>query len=123
MGQVFVNILVGHQDGGEMTPISDVLVDTGSVHTTLPTKILGDLHITPNDYVTVEFANREQADWAVGQARIQIQGSDKIWTCPIYFSPDEGEFLLGATTLEIFGLMVDPLEHGLIPKTIRARSI
>ncbi len=123
MGQVFVNILVGHQDGGEMIPVSDVLVDTGSVHTTLPTKMLDDLHITPNDYVTVEFANQEQADWAVGQARIQIQGSDKIWTCPVYFSPDEGEFLLGATTLETFGLMVDPLEYGLIPKRIRARSI
>ena len=123
MGQVFVNILVGHPDGSEMIPIPEVLVDTGSAHTTLPIKTLESLHITPNDYVTVEFANQEKADWAVGEAKIQIRGSGKIWTCPVYFSPNEDECLLGATTLETFGLMVDPLEQGLVPKRVRARSI
>ena len=43
-------------------------------------------------------------------------------TCPVYFCPNE-EFLLGATTLEAFGLMVDPLEAGLLPKPVRARPI
>ena len=37
---VQVDIEVGHRDGGEMVRIFDVLVDTGSAHTTLPAATL-----------------------------------------------------------------------------------
>lgn len=122
MGMVQVDIEIGHRDGGEMVRIPDVLVDTGSAHTTLPADTLEELHIDPIDHVGIVLPNGEEVEWGVGEAKIRIAGRNEEWTCPVYFCPRE-EYLLGATTLEIFGLMVDPIEHGLIRKQVRARSI
>ena len=122
MGQVYVNIEVGHEKGGEMVSIPDVLVDTGSAHTTLPT-LLNNLHIEPVEPVDLRLPGGKIVTWDVGQARIRLAGSPSEWTCPVYFCPKDDEYLLGATTLEIFGLMVDPVEEGLVRKPVRARSI
>ena len=122
MGFVYVNIEVGHQEGGDMIGVPDVLVDTGSAHTVLPQSLLIQLHVEPKEIVTIELAGHDKAEWGIGQANIRIAGHHQTWTCPVYFCPNE-EFLLGATTLEAFGLMVDPLEAGLLPKPVRARPI
>ena len=53
-------------------------------------------------------------------ARFGIDGRE--WPCPVIFGPDD-EYLLGATTLEIFNLMVDPVGQRLLPINHRARSI
>ena len=45
-------------------------------------------------------------EWEIGVAQINIDGTE--WPCPVIFGP-ENQYLLGATTLEIFGLMVDPV--------------
>ena len=122
MGLVYVNIQVGHQDGGDMIDIPNVLVDTGSAHTVLPTSLLSELHVEPKDVVRVEFPGQGEVEWGVGQANIRIAGHQQTWACPVYFCPEE-EYLLGATTLETFGLMVDPVETGLMRKPVRARPI
>ena len=122
MGQVFVNIEVGHERGGEMVSVPDVLVDTGSAHTTLPATLMEGLHIEPVEAVDISLPGGRIVTWNIGQARIRLAGHTREWTCPIYFCPEE-EYLLGATTLEIFGLMVDPLEEGLVRKPVRARAI
>ncbi len=122
MGQVFVNTEVGHERGGEMISVPDVLVDTGSAHTTLPATLMEGLHIEPVEAVDISLPGGSIVTWSIGQARIRLAGQLREWTCPVYFCPEE-EYLLGATTLEIFGLMVDPLEEGLVRKPVRARSI
>ena len=122
MGQVFVNIEVGHEKGGEMIGVPDVLVDTGSGHTTLPAELMEGLHIEPVEAVDISLPGGEIVTWNIGQARIRLAGQIREWTCPVYFCPEE-EYLLEATTLEIFGLMVDPLEEGLVRRAVRARSI
>ena len=122
MGQVFVSIEVGHERGGEMIVVPDVLVDTGSAHTTLPTTLMESVHIEPVEFVDISLPGGSIVTWGIGQARIRLAGNPREWICPVYFCPEE-EYLLGATTLEIFGLMVDPLEEGLVRKTVRARSI
>ena len=123
MGFVYANIQVGHQDGGDMIDIPNVLVDTGSAHTVLPASLLSELHIEPKDVVRVAFPGQSEAvEWGIGQANIRIAGRQQTWVCPVYFCPEE-EYLLGATTLETFGLMVDPVETGLMRKPVRARPI
>lgn len=122
MGFVYVNIQVGHPEGGEMENVPNVLVDTGSAHTVLPASLLSWLHVEPKEFVKVEFPGQSEVEWGVGQANIRIAGYDQAWICPVYFCPEE-EYLLGATTLESFGLMVDPVETGLMRKPVRARPI
>ena len=122
MGLVFVNIEVGHQGGGDMIGVPEVMVDTGSVHTVLPESLLIQLHVEPMERVKIGLAGETEVEWGVGQANRRIAGRQQTWTGPVYFCPDE-EYLLGATTLEAFGLMVDPVEEGLIQKPVRARPI
>ena len=122
MGFVYANIKVGNQDGGDMIDVPNVLVDTGSAHTVLPASLLSELRVEPKDAVAVRFPGQAQVEWGVGQANIQIAGNPQTWVCHVYFCPEE-EYLLGATTLENFGLMVDPVETGLMRKPVRARPI
>ena len=122
MGFVYANIKVGHEDGGDMIDVPNVLVDTGSAHTVLPVSLLSELHVEPKEFVTVKFPGQAKVEWGVGQANIQIAGQPQTWTCPVYFCPED-EYLLGATTLEAFGLMVDPGDAGLMRKPVRARPI
>ena len=122
MGFVYANIEVGNQDGGEMMHLDTVLVDTGSAHTVLPVRVLSALHVMPKDTVKIEMAGGKEVEWGVGQANIHIVGHSQTWICPVYFCPEE-EFLMGATTLEAFGLMVDPVESMLVQKPVRARPI
>ena len=47
-----------------------------------------------------------------GQRHLNIDGEE--WPCPVIFGPD-GNYLLGASTLEIFNLVVDPAGERLLP--------
>ena len=123
MGLVYVDIQVGNEGGGDMVNVPDVLVDTGSAHTVLPASLLAKLHVQPEDQGEVIRAGEETtALWDIGQVNIRIVDAPQVWACPVYFCPVE-EYLLGATTLEIFGLMVDPGGDGLVKRVIRARPI
>ncbi len=120
MGAIFIEVGVGHPSGGDFTTIPDVLVDTGASHTMLPESLLARLHIEPRTFDRWTFADGGTREMGYGMARIKIDDMD--WHCPIIFGPEE-QYLVGATTLEIFGLMVDPAGQELIRRTYRARYI
>ena len=120
MGMVFVGIEVGNPHGGDMVPVGEVLVDTGASHSLLPAQLLSDLRIEPQDVIKVILAENQERWLKRGEASLSLMGH--TWTCPVMYS-EEGETLLGATTLEIFDLMVDPVAGQLVPRIYRARSI
>ncbi len=51
--------------------------------------------------------NGSRVEYGIGEARFNIDGRER--TCTVIFGA-EGRYLLGATTLEDFGLMVDPTQ-------------
>ena len=59
-------------------------------------------------------------EYGYGIARFAIDRRE--FPCPVIFGPDE-ECLLGATTLEIFNLTVDPVTQTLLPSRYRARPV
>ena len=85
-----------------------------------PESVLRGIDITPIRNVIWELADGSQVEYPVGLANIFI--GDVSWPCPVIFGPD-GQYLLGATTLETFCLMVDPEGGQLIHKRPRARPI
>ena len=95
------------------------MVDTGATHTVLPASLLDYVHIPrfPNP-MEVCLADGRKQEWDVGMARI-VCGSNDM-PCYVIFG-SEDVYLLGATTLEAFGLMVDPVDQVLVPKVRRAR--
>ncbi len=104
MGTFEVPLGIGNPQGGDLHPVS-ALVDTGATHTMMPESLLASLRITPTRQRRFRMANGARAEYGIGQARFHIDGQEQ--TCPVIFGP-EGRYLLGATTLENFDLMVDP---------------
>lgn len=104
MGTFRVEIGVGHPHGGDFTPVS-ALVDTGATHSMMPQSLLVRLQLEPRRRRGFRMADGTRAEYGIGEARISIDGEEQ--TCPVIFGPED-RYLLGATTLEIFDLMVDP---------------
>ena len=88
-------------------------MDTGASDTVLPQAVLRQLEITPIDRSRYSLADGRIIEYEVGEARIRIDGSER--TALVVFGPEGTPALLGATTLELFHLAVDPVERRLNP--------
>ncbi len=119
MGIFAVTIGLGHPRGDDLVPVS-ATVDTGAAHSMMPESLLLQLSMTPLERISYAFADGRMAEYGYGMARFGIDGRE--WSCPVIFGPDD-EYLLGATTLEIFNLTADPAGQRLLPATYRARPI
>ena len=118
MGTFYINIQVGNPRGGDTVPVTRALVDTGASHSMLPESLLAGLHLEPRDRVSFTLADGATAVLGYGMARFFIM--DRDWDCPVIFGP-EGRYIVGATTLETFDLMVDPVDAQLVRRTHEAR--
>ena len=113
-----VAVRVGHILYGDMVGVT-ALVDAGATHTVLPASFLRELGVQPDMKVQVAYADGETRETDSGQARIAYNGVERV--CPVLFG-EEDIYVLGATTLEILKLMVDPMNQELVPATpIRGR--
>ena len=89
------------------------LVDTGTMHTVLPGKLLREIGISPTLTTEFELADGSVVEFEVGTALVAINGYDAV--TPVAFGPDDAEPLLGAVALELMELLVDPKNRRLIP--------
>ena len=106
--------------GNEETATVNALVDTGAAHSVMPDSMLKRLGLTPLEYRPYSIADGSEVEYGYGIARFAHEGRE--FPCPVIFGPED-QFLLGATTLQIFNLMDDPAEERLVTKPLRARSI
>ena len=114
MGTFRVTIQVGDPSGQQFIDV-EALVDTGASDTALPEDVLVQLGVHPVDRFTYELADDRIVEYEVGEARIRLEGRKR--TSQVVFGPPGMTPLLGATTLEIFHLAVDPVHMRLIPVT------
>ena len=112
MGIFSVPLEVNHPDGGDRVGVSAV-VDTGAAHTMLPASLLAHIQIQPALERSFRFANGGEVPLGVGFCRIVWEGDAAL--CPVIFGPED-QYLLGATTLEIFDLAVEPVTQTLVPR-------
>ena len=115
VGLFAVTIEVAHPVERQFIVV-EAVVDTGASHTILPSSLLEELGIQPIDEVTVSFGNGHESVCRLGEARISCDGQER--TCIVIFGVDD-VYLLGATTLELFNLAVDPVRQELVPSRIR----
>ena len=118
MGTFTVPMEIGHPDGGDKIGVS-ALVDTGSVHTMLPQSLLNQIRIQPQLQKSFRFADDKEHLLGVGFCLITWQEEQAI--CPVIFGPEE-KYLMGATTLEIFDLAIEPSRQTLTPRIHHERS-
>ena len=91
----------------------DALVDTGSSYSSLPEGLLEELGIVREETRRFELADNRIVEYNLGETRVRIEGREK--TVPVMFAPNDTMPLVGATTLEILGLGIDPLAEKLVP--------
>ncbi len=99
--------------GGGLPQTQSMLVDTGASYLSLPRSLLVSLGYRPVDRQRVIFATGETAVWEVAEVKVRLEGRQR--TVLAFLAPDQSPRLLGAQTLESFGLGVDPLGKRLVP--------
>ena len=102
---------VGHPAGGDLAPV-DAVVDTGAAHSMLPESLLDGLRVRPRRQLGFVLADGSRVKYGFGIARFRIDAAEM--PCPVIFGP-EGNYLLGASALEVFNLMADPSGKRLVP--------
>jgi clan AA aspartic protease len=112
MGTFHVEIEIAAAGGGE-SENHPALVDTGASYLSLPRSVLGRLGYRPLGKQRVIFATGQAAVWHVTEVKVRLAGLER--TVIAFFADDGAPSLIGAQTLETFGLGVDPLGRRLIP--------
>ena len=112
MGVFTIRIEVG-DPAGTRFETHDALVDTGSTNTALPASVLRRLGVTPHKAATFELADGRQVEMDIGRTCVRLNGDQEL--TQVAFAEEDTEPLLGAITLEEFGLGVDPIKKILIP--------
>jgi len=90
----------------------DFLVDSGAVYSVMPAAELKRLGIKPTSSEEFILANGEKLRFPVGNANFEYKG--KIRAAPVIFG-EKDVFLLGATTIEALGMILDPIRRQLKP--------
>ena len=112
MGSFHTWVEVGGLNGAEFESV-EALVDTGAVYSMSPDSLLRDtLGLTPMEEISFTLADGSTKTYGVGEARFKSGDRERI--SQVVFGP-EGRHLLGAVTLQSFGLIADTTHHRLIP--------
>ena len=112
MGTFRVELHVGDPQG-QRYEIVEAMVDSGATYTTLPASILTRLGVEALDSASFVLADGRRMRREVGQTWMRLEGKEFI--APVVFGSENSTPLLGAVTLEIFRLGIDPVRQSLIP--------
>ena len=107
-----MKIEVGNSGHSRLETV-EALVDTGATYTQLPGSVLRSLEVIPFGSMDFILANGQSITRDIGETALRID--DMVRTSPVIFADEDSQALLGAVTLEIFGLGVDPVNERLIP--------
>lgn len=112
MGITFLKTKVINPEHPRKSKECEFLVDSGAVYSVVPADILKKLGIKPTSLQEFILANGEVIKKSVGNAYFEYQ--KKVRAAPVVFG-DKEIYLLGATTLEALGMILDPIGRQLKP--------
>ncbi len=112
MGVFTVNVEIGDPTGSRFLAM-EMTVDTGSSYTSLPATMLRELGVEPVRRQRFVLADGRVVDGDIGQTWLRLEGQSQMTV--IAFAEEGTEPLLGAVTLEEFGLGIDTVAKKLVP--------
>ena len=119
MGVFRVELEVGGPGREEFVAV-EALVDTGAIYTMLPEDLLDRLEVKRLQSDIFELADDSLVEYWIGSTTVRLQGREL--PVPVVFARAGNTPLVGATTLQILRLVVDPVEERLAPAPpVRAR--
>ena len=107
-----VTIEIGPMDQSRFEQI-EALVDTGATYTVVPSNVLERLGITPQFRRRFRLADGRVIELDMAVVMVRLEGQTLPTIC--IFGEKGMDALLGAVTLEEFGLGVDPVNQRLVP--------
>jgi predicted aspartyl protease len=90
-------------------------IDKGALCSFVPKDYLQKIEVEPSATRNLILADGRQQTRLLGLCDFQIEGLEGNIPCPVIFAPKGSLFLLGATSLENFGVEVDPINKRLKP--------
>lgn len=115
MGTFTIKATLSHPERrGTQLPL-DLLVDTGATWSLIPAEAARTLGVEPSETRPVRTADGRRLDLPLTEVRFTING--RSLTTPCLIGAPDAPALLGAVTLEAFGLAADPIQKTLIPVT------
>ncbi len=115
MGTFNVDFSVRSADGDRSLELVG-MVDTGALYSIIPASVLDDLGIARDEQENFYLADGSVIDMSIGLALIEI--NDRSRTVHVAFGPDDDVVLIGAMTLERFGVAADPIHERLVPARV-----
>ena len=112
MGTFSVRLQVGDPSGQRFEAI-DAMVDSGATYTVLPASLLERLGVDAHATRRFTLADGSRVERRFGRTWMRIDGKADV--SPVVFWDEESLPLLGAVTLEILSLGIDPVNRRLIP--------
>jgi clan AA aspartic protease len=112
MGTFRVQIEIGDPQGQRFESV-EALVDTGATNTAFPASQLRGLGVSPHRRAIFELADGRQTELEIGRTWVRVNG--ELEQTQVVFTEEGSEPVLGAVTLEEFGLAVDPVRRRLVP--------
>lgn len=112
MALTFLKLKISNPQKPHKKRECEFLVDSGAVYSVVPEELLKSLGIKPVATQEFTLANGEMIKKPIGNAYFQYKNS--LRAAPVVFG-EKGIFLLGATTLEALGMILDPIRRELKP--------
>ena len=113
MGLTNQKLLVKESHRARRKATVTFLIDSGAVYSLVPGSTLRKLGIRPHRKIDFALADGTTITRRVGDAYFELRGEGGA--APVIFGEKGDEPLLGATTLESLGLVLDPFKRRLIP--------
>jgi clan AA aspartic protease len=107
-----ITVDIGDARGERFEPVP-LIVDTGASYTTLPASLLRRLGVEPHARHRFVLADGTTVDNDIGRAWVRINGRTEVTI--VVFAAEGVQPVLGAVTLEEFGLAIDPAGRRLTP--------
>lgn len=113
MGLTKQRLLVKESHRSRKAAAVNFLVDSGAVYSLVPSEVLRTLGITSHRQMDFSMADGTMMTRRVGDAFFEFNGEGGA--APVIFGEEGDQPLLGATTLESLGLVLDPFKRRLLP--------
>jgi clan AA aspartic protease len=113
MGLTNLPITVSHPANPKKSATLQFMVDSGAIYSVVPTRVLGGLGIKPEEEREFILANGQKMVRQLGIARFAYK--DRTGGASVIFGQKDDNILLGATTLEAMGFVLNPFKRDLLP--------
>src|SRR3954453_3552105 len=121
MGITNKKLIVKKSSEDERSATIDFMIDSGAVYSLVPGKILDELGIKP--YRTLDFSLVDGSiiKRRIGDAYFELDGTGGA--SPVIYGEEGDDPLLGATTLEALGFVLNPFTRELYPMRMFIRRV